>query len=771
MQVEASRAKARKGPATVRLAVWSSRHRWLVFGLWFAVTVGIFASGLVLGTRTKGLNDSDGTVKLEASKGGQAFNADNQNPDKTAPKVSSDDLVVVVTHPALKTNDPAFRDLVNSLAENLKAQTYTQNSATTPLYQNVLNPLEGLNGLQLVSQDTTAVRVVAHVQAATSKEVHQKLIEADKGVKAFKEGHKDFQIYNYNGYLLDDEFEVVLTRSLDGSLILTIPLTFIILLIAFGTVAAAVIPLILAATSLLAAFGLLAIYSHIFSPIDTSSEQVVVLIGLAVGIDYSLFMITRYRSERRRGRDKAQAIEVASSTAGRAVFFSGLTVMISLAGLYLIGDATFTSMASGTIGVVLAAVIGSLTFLPATMSILGNGINWGRIPYFGREREEGSGFWGHFVLRVMRRPIVSATVVVVLLLAMGFPLLHIRLGQNSINGLPASMEGSKALKVLTEKWPQGTTLQMNVYATNASQPETKAALEKFRTEALQTKGLSNPSNIVYSRGGNVGYVSFYMGGTRNDEFNQGIVRKIRGEVLPSIFGKINGVQTYVGGGAAYTLDANKFYTDAVPLVFGFVLGLSFLLLLVAFHSLIIPIKAILLNLLSSGAAYGAMVLVFQDGYFTEQIGFKPTGVIENFTPIFMFAIMFGLSMDYHLFILTRIKEAKDKGASSNEAVAQGISVTSGTVTSAAAIMVVVFSVFVTLEIMIVRQLGLGLAVAVFVDATLIRCILLPATMRLLGDWNWWMPKFLDWIPHITIEAEPEDVTPAPSQEQLVEAVN
>jgi uncharacterized membrane protein YdfJ with MMPL/SSD domain len=253
-----------------------------------------------------------------------------------------------------------------------------------------------------------------------------------------------------------------------------------------------------------------------------------------------------------------------------------------------------------------------------------------------------------------------------------------------------------------------------------------------------------------------------MGGSQNDTANRDIVRMARTSLVPGIFGSLSSVHTYVSGDAAYSLDVTNVYANGTPRIFLFVLGLSFLLMLVAFHSIVIPIKAILLNLLSTGAAFGVLVLVFQDGWFAEPLGITAGGVIESWVPIFIFTILFGLSMDYHLFILTRIKEARDRGLDSRAAVATGIAITSGTITSAASIMVVVFAVFVTLKFVFIQQLGLGLAVAVFIDATLIRSVLLPASMTLLGDWNWWMPGFLRWIPRVTIEGEPDDEAPAPA---------
>jgi len=299
-----------------------------------------------------------------------------------------------------------------------------------------------------------------------------------------------------------------------------------------------------------------------------------------------------------------------------------------------------------------------------------------------------------------------------------------------------------------------------VVVTHADQADVQAAIEQLKTRLLAIPGLSGPPFERPSADGTARLVSFTMSGGRNDEANRAIVRQVRSEIRPELFGPLaaEGVEVYVAGQAARTLDVTGIYSDATPRIFAFVLGLSFVLMLVAFRSIVIPIKAILLNLLSTAAAFGVLVLVFQDGCLAVPLGVVPGSVVESWVAVFIFTILFGLSMDYHLFILTRIKEARDRGLDSRAAVARGISVTSGTITSAASIMVVVFAVFVTFKFVFIQQLGLGLAVAVFIDATLIRSILLPATMTLLGDWNWWLPRFMGWLPHVTIEGasgEPE----------------
>jgi RND superfamily putative drug exporter len=730
-------------PTTVRIATWSARHRWLVFVLWFVATLGTFAvSAAVGGIKTQSATGNGGVASTESAQGLNVFsNAIGQ-------KTETDSLTVVVSSPTLKVTDPPYQAAVADIVARLRGIT----NAGATVFPDVIDPLQQPPALGLVSPDLTSVRLTATgmdvVVADASDAVRQ-------GLAAIRTAHPDLVIHGVSIRLINEDVNEVVSSDLDSSLKITIPATFAILLIAFGTVAAAVVPLVLAITALLAAFGLLGIYSQLLSPVSPYATQLVVLIGLAVAVDYSLFMITRFRTERRRGVDTQHAIEIASGTAGRAVFFSGLAVMISVAALYILPDELFHSMALGTIAVILVAVVGSLTFLPATLSILGGRVNAGRIPWFGRERPEESGFWSRLVRAVMRRPAITAASATLALLLLASPILQFRLGSTDITAFPESIDGVQAIEQLREHWPQGSTLTLDVFVTRADQTAQQAAISQLQAKALQIPGLSPAGDPTLSGDGTVADVAFVMGGTLNDPANHAIVREMRTTVVPAVFGGLPDVRVYVSGEAARALDATKIYADALPLVFAFVLGLSFILLLVAFRSLVIPIKAILLNLLSTGAAYGVLVLIFQEGWFKDVLHVRVTDVIEAWVPIFIFAILFGLSMDYHVFILTRIKEMVDRGMGSNAAVAHGISATSGTVTSAAAIMVVVFGIFATLRLVIIRELGLGLAVAVLVDATIIRSVLLPASMRLLGEWNWYLPRALGWLPRVTLEVETE----------------
>lgn len=746
-----TRASARGSgkPMTVRVAMWSARHRWPVAVAWFVFTFGIFALSLVMGgTRTLSQMD-DGVPRTESAIADQLFAAGGQG-------TPHEDLYLVArASGGVTAQDPAFRAAVDDMRTRLSGAL---DATGQPLVAGVLDPFAAPPEAGLISQDGSSVRLVGAIEGK-GEAVTAKTDALRPVIDQIEAAHPEFEVHALNNTLINQDLERLVSSDLDGSLRLTLPATFLILLLAFGAAVAAAVPLVLALTALLAGFGLLGIYSQLVAPVALSTSQLVVLIGLAVGVDYSLFMLTRFRSERRAGRSKLVSIEVASGTAGRAVFFSGLAVAASLAGLFLLRVDMLNSMAIAMIGVVLVAVIGSLTFLPAVMAILGDNVNRLGIPFLRREGVEGTGVWARIVRVVVRRPAMLGAVAVIALMTLATPVGHLRLGSSDIASLPQGVDGVAAWNMLNKEWPQGTTLRLNVVVTGAQQPATQAAIERLKTEGLRDGGVGGPVTVLPSGDGSVAAVVFVMPGDQNDTANQATVERFRSSVVPSIFGGLPGTAAYVSGGAAMTLDYTRIFTDGTPLVFGFVLTLSFLLLLVAFRSIVIPATAILLNLLSAGAAYGVLTLVFQDGWLAQQLGIVPYKVIQSFVPLFIFTIVYGLSMDYHFFILTRIKEARDRGLDSRAAVEKGISLTAGTVTSAAAIMVVVFAVFVTMKMSMIQQLGLGLAVAVFIDATLIRSVVLPAAMTLLGDWNWYLPSFLRWLPHVRIEADDDDDDP------------
>ncbi len=761
-------------PATVRIAMWSARHRWPVAALWFVVTIGLMVVSIGMGgINAAEISGGPNDDNVESAEALQVFNAGGENDP-------NEQFLIVIDGGDGAVADPAFKAAIGDLVAKLGAAKADIGGVSTPSFDQLVDPFLAPPEAGLISADGTTVRIPARVPG-DSAQVATLLEPVGAIMDEARAANPDRTIHVVSFTFINDEITELISSDLDESLKLTIPLTFIILLFAFGAIVASVVPLVLAITSLIAAFGILGIYSQVVGPVSANATQLIVLIGLAVAVDYSLFMITRFRVERRAGRDKPKSIEISSSTAGRAVFFSGMAVMISLAGLITLGISLFTSMAVGTISVVAVSVVGSLTFLPATLAILGDRVNLGRpaawlprlaaalplgpVSRWGRSalawldhraaKQEGSGFWGRLVTWVMARPVPMTILSAGFLILLALPVLQLRTGTTDITAFPPTIDGVAGINLLNEKWPQGSELQLQVVVTAADQPATQAAIESLKTQGLTLDGLSEPVTVTPSRDGKAAMVAFTMAGSLNDEVNRDLVRSVRSDLNPAVFAALPDVRTYVTGDAAFSVDVTQLYADGTPTVFVFVLGLSFLLMLVAFHSIVIPIKAIILNLLSTAAAYGVLVLVFQHGWLAGPLGITPSGVIESWVPLFIFTILFGLSMDYHLFILTRIKEARDRGLDSRAAVAKGISVTAGTITSAASIMVVVFGVFVTLKFAFIQQLGLGLAVAVFIDATVIRSVLLPASMTLLGDWNWWMPRWLDWIPRVTIEGDPD----------------
>ncbi len=727
-----------KKPLTVKLAIFSAKHRWMVLGLWCVVMFGLVTISAGLPASSKPYDPFSG-FDVESSKASKVF---TDNGQKAEPY---EDFFMVVTHPTLKATDPAFQATIEQLNKDLAALSYEGK----PIFALLVNPYQAPPELNSISKDGTTVRIYGQVLGQSySDTLNKKLDNFQDELTTLRQQHSGYKILAYNPTLSFLEANQNAQESLQKSFLFTLIPTFLILLIVFGTVVAAVIPLILAMTAIMGTTGVILIYSRLSGNTDIADAMMLtVLMGLAVAVDYSLFVISRYRLEKFNGHDKLRAIEIASGTAGRAVFFSGVLVAIAMSGLLIIGG-QLIAVSIAIIVVVLLSVVGSVTFLPALLSILGKGVNWGRVPYFGRTKGDGVGLWAVLVRWVMRHSIPITVVTTVLLLSLASPLLHIKIGTNLFSG--DNLEGTKATKFMLEKWPEGTELKLEVVITQADRPETLAAIEKFQAAALKVPQVNGPVVTEKSGNGKVIKLYFTQPGTLNDEANQDAVTRLRSEVVPANFKDLNGVEVYIGGYAAIAKDTNKFFTN--PIVWVFVLSLSFIVLLLVFRSLVVAVKAIILNLLSTGAAYGVVILVFQDGI----LWVKPTGFLENFLPVFMFAIVFGLSMDYHLFILTRIKELRDKGLHSNEAVAKGIASTSGTITGAAAIMVIVFGdFFVGIDNATIQQLGLGLAVAVFLDATIVRSMLLPAVMRLMGEFNWWMPRFLNWLPSITIEVEEE----------------
>ena len=550
------------------------------------------------------------------------------------------------------------------------------------------------------------------------------------------------------GKALDAMFNSQLARA--G--MISIPITLVILLLVFGSLVGAFIPLGLALTAVFATLGLVALPSQIV-PMDESVAEVILLIGLAVGVDYSLFYIRRERDERRAGRSETAALEAAAATSGRAVLISGITVMIAMAGMFFSGDKTFMSFAIGTMMVVAVAMIGSLTVLPAILSWLGDRVDKVRVPFLGRlKKDDGQGrVWGAVLGAVLRRPLVSAIASTAVLLVLAFPALSLHTSQSGFDALPKSLKEVQSFNKVRDAFPGGATPAVVAIKGDASDPQLQAAVADLKKQAIASGKALQPIYSDTSPDGKVLRVAVPLVGDGTDTVSNDALETLRTEILPATVGKVAGVEYAVTGDTASSKDWNDKMKSSAPIVFVFVLSFAFLLLLISFRSIVIPVKAIVMNLLSVGAAYGLLVAIFQWGWGANLLDFQKNGGIASWLPMFLFVILFGLSMDYHVFILSRVKEYFDRGMSTEKAVEAGIRSTAGVVTSAAVVMVFVFGVFALMPIIDMKEMGIGLAAAVLIDATIVRAVLLPATMKLLGEWNWYLPTWLEWLP--TLEHE------------------
>jgi uncharacterized membrane protein YdfJ with MMPL/SSD domain len=554
-----------------------------------------------------------------------------------------------------------------------------------------------------------------------------------------------------------DARDSVVNRDLHRAELLSIPVTLIVLLFAFGAVVAALVPVLLALTAVAATFGLIGPLSQAF-PMDDAVKTVVVLIGMAVGVDYALFYVIRSREERRRGLPSHEALERTARTSGRTVLVSGTTVAIAMAGMYVIGSDIFNGLATGTITVIFCAVAGSVTVLPAVLELLGSRIDRGRIPFLPHLKTETSEsrFWPFVIDRVLRRPILSCAAAVAVLVVLAIPALGLHVTKPSDESL--SSQGEPALRTLGRVRAQfpSTAEPAIVVVTGPREQQARArrAVAELETLAEQRGIAHRPFTISTSEDEDSASIELPLVGAGDNSTSRHAVTVLRKELVPQTLGQIPGVETAVTGVTAEDVDFTRQMKHGVPYVIAFVLALAFVLLLFAFRSIVVPLKAIALNLLSVAAAYGVLALVFQHHWAEPILGFKSNGSIISWLPLFLFVVLFGLSMDYHVFILSRVREAVDSGMATDEAVRHGITVTAGVVTSAALVMVGVFSLFGSLSSLELKQAGVGLATAVLLDATIVRAVLLPSTMTLLGERNWYLPRFLERLPRADVEAPP-----------------
>jgi RND superfamily putative drug exporter len=525
-----------------------------------------------------------------------------------------------------------------------------------------------------------------------------------------------------------------------------------VLVLVFGAAVAATVPLGLAIISIVAAVGAAALVGRALD-LSVFIMNIIVMIGLAIGIDYSLLIIQRFREERRGGLGKADAVARAGATAGRTVLFSGMTVVIALLGMLIFPDPLFRSLGIGAILAAVFGVLAALTLLPAILSLLGDRVDRLAIPFLRRtpHASEGGGFWTRSASIVMRRPVISVVATVAVLLAAAAPFVTIDVGHAGVSTLPEDTDAYRAFAILDEHFSAGlmAPTQIVIDTADVNAPEVDSSTQRLLA-TLATDDAFGAATIETNEAGDLALVSVPVAGDWSSDEATAAVKRLRNDYIPEAFAGVD-AEVLVSGETAQEIYHNDVVADYTPVVIAFVLGFSFLLLLVVFRSIVVPLKAVVMNLLSVGAAYGLLVLVFQRGVGAELLGFQETDTIETWVPLFLFCILFGLSMDYHVFLLSRIRERFGQTGDNTESVAFGIRSTGAIITGAALIMVAVFSAFAAGDLVMFQQMGFGLAVAVILDATIIRSVLVPAAMQLLGDLNWYLPSWLSWLPEIQVE--------------------
>ena len=703
---------------TERLASAAARHPGRTVGTWIvAVFVAVALSALFLGDALTGEAEQLNNPESE-----QAYSLlADRLPPTTDGEFTTD--VVLVRSDSVTIDEPAFQQKLDKLVDRLRS---------TP-------------GVLYVGDEPAAQKErAALIQIGLSDEVAgENVVEALRA-----EDDEPFDLYVTGEWTVERDFQQVSQDDLKkGELQFGLPVALVVLMLVFGAVVAGLVPLALSLVAIMTALGLVALVGTAFD-LSIFTVNMLTGMGLALGIDYSLFVVSRFREERAGGREKLDAIAATGRTASRAVLFSGLAFVVAMFGLLIIPNTIFRSLAAGAILVGITSVLAALTLLPAVLSLLGDRVNALRIPVIGRGAERGTGaegrLWGAIVRTVMRRPVVSLVLSAGLLVALALPVLEYRTGEAGIRTLPDRFASKQGFNVLESEFAVGTTDTVTVVVDgNVTAPETRSAIELLAKEMRNDRELRQVEADFYPEQ-RLAVIEALPVGDSRDKAALESVRQLREKEIP-------GARVLVTGETAESVDYYALTDRWLPILIVFVLGLSFVLLTVAFRSIVIAAKAIVLNLLSVGAAYGVLILVFQEGFGNELFGFQQVDFIEAWVPLFLFAVLFGLSMDYHVFLLSRIRERYLQTGDSDAAVAHGIGSTGRLITGAALIIIAVFGGFAVGDLVMFQQMGFGVAVSLLIDATIIRSVLLPAAMKLLGQWNWYLPKWLDWLPDFHVE--------------------
>jgi uncharacterized membrane protein YdfJ with MMPL/SSD domain len=698
---------------------WSAKHRRKAILGWLAFVVIAYAIGAVTGVQQ--LTDvqmGNGESKQATAVYQRGF------------PYHSGEQVLIQGQGAVRIGSPAMTGAVNDLTRRL---------AAIRTVNGIRSPLQSVNkGLR--SRDGRSMLVTFNV-AGDSTQAQKHVAAALAATAATAAAYPQLRVEEFGAASASKALGKAFTNDAKKAEYTSIPVTLIILVFAFGSLVAAGVPLLLGLTAVIAALGLIGPLSHLIPITPGQLDAVVALIGLAVGVDYSMFYLRRKLEERHSGHDNDTALARAAATSGRAVLVSGLTVITAMAGMFLAGNAVFDSLAMGTMLVVAIAVIGSVTVLPAVIAALGDKVEKGRAPFIARRRERGrSPAWSWVIDHVLRVPVVSLVLSAGLLIALAVPALGMHTVDPGFVGLPPNLPIMKTYDRIQRAFPGGPLPALVVVRSpDVTSRAVTRAISRMADTALATGQMGGPVIVSVSPDRTVAAVTISLAGNGTNRASEQALATLRRTIIPHTVNAVPGTQAYVGGATAGSRDFNDRMKARLPLVFGFVLGLAFVLLLLTFRSIVIPLMTIVLNLLSVGAAYGIVTLVFQHGYLRSALGAQNISGVIDWLPVFLFVVLFGLSMDYHVLILSRIREAHAGGMKTADAVGEGIKATAGVVTSAALVMVAVFSIFAILPEIMFKQFGVALAVAVLIDATIVRAVLLPSTMKLLGEWNWYLP--------------------------------
>ncbi len=728
---------------TERAARVSVRRPWVTIAIWAAIVV-VAAVVVVVFNGTFSASEAFLT-NPESKQAGTLI-------DERMPGGNADTELVVMRSAEKTVDDPEFEAAVQEMTTDLTALG-PSNVAMVLTYYQVQALLGDETAAKLVSEDlrTTIIPVTLPGDANTAGVrvgpvydlVQQRAAElTSAGFTVAMTGNATWE---YEAHPLSE-------RDLRRGEAIGIPIAVVVLVIVFGAVVAAAVPFVLAIAGIVVALALTALLGQAFS-ISIFVTNIIVMMGLAVGIDYSLFILSRFREERAAGHDVQEAIGRSASTASRAILFSGITVMLALLGMLMVPFTLFVSMGVGTILVVLAAVAAALTLLPAMLALLGDRINRLKVPFRKQHTDPNAlGFWGRAAKTLMRRPVITLVVGVGILAALIVPAFDLQRGEAGVAQMPPELSARQAYDMLAEDFTPGLISPLLVTLDgDQDDPQVQQAVADL-SAAVTADGRFQVIQYEKNPAGDFGLLSLALAdATSEGESGSRIVAELRTTIIPEAVGDAP-VTVLVGGAPAMFADMLKIVDFMTPIVFAVVLTLSFLLLLMVFRSVVISATAVVMNVLSVGAAYGLMTLVFQHGVGADLLGFQRTPAIVTWVPLLLFCVLFGLSMDYQVFLLSRVREHYDRTGDTRGAVIFGISSTSGLITGAALIMVAVFGGMASGDFVIFQQIGFGLAVAVALDVTVVRTLVMPATMTLLGKWNWYMPKWLGWLPGIQVDS-------------------